>query len=477
MPHPHRLLLRAAVAPAATAAAALAEWAAATPITRADPDETTVLPLLASRLTELAPAPAVAQRLRGLRRHAVVRQFVVREELTAAAGLLRAQGIEPIAVKGVALAAAYGSERCRAVGDADVLVPPEQRVAAVAALTAGGFAGTYGIATEDVTLWAGRFHALGMHRPERPDVDLHWRLPHQPAEADRLTAIIRRRARPAGGDPWLLPNTAHQLAIAVAHGWATISQASLRMLVDVAVLLQDPEVVAAVADEVLGPHHLRAALDHVLDLLAAEEVPGAAAFRTTLPRPRHSDRLVARTLLADRDGLATRLAWAAAQRRPSALRPASVQSLPLHGPVAPPAEQAVQLARIDPANDAHVGLAGQGWWLPDGWATWSRRRVASLRLAPAPRGTVTRLRVALPPGTPSHRRWTLVIGGGRVAQVCRPTTGGQADVVLRGGRRAWFLSPGLCVPAEALGTGDRRRLGVAVTAISTSGGEGVHHEG
>jgi len=454
----HRALFRAVVAPATAAHEAWAQWCALVPIAQADQQESQVLPLLAQRVTEGGFDAAHARRLRGLRRHASIRHFLVLEELAVAADAWRAVGIVPVALKGVALAEVYGTTNVRTVGDADVLVPAHQRRAAVDAMLAAGFRLGLGLQPEHLDVWAQRFHALPLSRPGLPEVDLHWRLSHQPVECDATTAAVFRRAALATAGSWRVPHPSHQLAITVAHGWAATSQASLRMMVDVAFLLTDATVTAEMVEEVAGPHRLRAAVRAVVAELAAEQTPGAAELLERLPATRWGDRLVARTLLADNESLATRASFAMAHRRPGMLRPPPMLTLPVGAPAA---------AR----SGAVVSLCGSGWWLGDHYATWSRNRVARLQVQLPESSATVRLTLALPAvgsGRSARSRRVLLTVGGKLRVVrCHGTEPVVVDLAARPGAvtNVLVVAPRMVVPHLAVGNGDRRRLGVGLLAV------------
>lgn len=461
----HQLLLRAVLAEPDTAADAYAHWRESTSLHEADPEEASVVPLLASRLHDLR-APDDAGRLRGVRRHAVVRQFAIRTEMAAAAEALHTGGIPPVAIKGLALAAAYGAERTRAVGDADVLVPHDAVEQAVDRLLAAGFELAMGVRREHITVWAARFHAVPMRRPGQMEVDVHWRLSHQPWEAGPGTAPIFSRAVASGDDGWLVPHPAHQLAVAVAHGWPSTSAAALRMLVDLAVLVDQPGLDPSLIDEIVGPHRLRAALRTALAMLGAEGVRAAARLLDRLPTVRPSDRVAAHLLRANRDGVGTRLLTAAAYRRATIAR-------------RPPAAALDPVRPADPAAGATVSLCGQGWWLGDGWATWTRRHVATLRVAPPSDSPRTlHLSLASSPGRGLLRRRVVVIGSRPRVVRLHPTSSATVQVQVPLGRTTVVrvVSPRFAVPHEVVANGDHRRLGVALTALQSSAGEtGNHH--
>ncbi|MDO9173163.1 MAG: hypothetical protein Q7V62_00070, partial [Actinomycetota bacterium] len=83
----HRALYQALVAPPAVGREAWARWSAMVPMQHADAEESQVLPLLAQRWRDHDLDQPELRRIRGLRRHASLRQFVVMEELAHATRL------------------------------------------------------------------------------------------------------------------------------------------------------------------------------------------------------------------------------------------------------------------------------------------------------------------------------------------------------------------------------------------------------
>lgn len=457
----HRALYQALVAPPDVGREAWARWSAMVPMQHADAEESQVLPLLAQRWRDHDLDQPELRRIRGLRRHASLRQFVVMEELAHATRLWAAAGITPVAVKGVALAEVFSGADVRSIGDADVLVHAADRERAVRVLCDHGFRLGMGLCIEDLESWAQRFHAVPLGRPDGPEVDVHWRLSHQPPVCDRATAPIFRRAIPTAAGPWLVPCASHQMVIAVAHGSAATAQAGLRMLVDVAFLLADPSIDARVVDELAGPHRLRGAVRDVVATLAGDDVPGSRELLDALSAPRWSDALTTRTLRRDGDSVGTRVAIALAHGRPEVLRPPTMKLL-----------NPAMVSKVS-SEGAAVSLCGRGWWLGDGWATWSRSRIARLRVrTPSTPGNLE-VRVAPPPFAGRARTSLLVWARGSRPQVVRFDGMAPVAVVLpmEGGvvRDVWFLAPRLVVPNRVLGNGDRRRLAVALVHVGWSG--------
>lgn len=457
----HRALYQAVVAPPAAGRVAWERWTAMVPIQHADAEESQVLPLLAQRWRDHDLDQPDLRRIRGLRRHASLRQFVIMDELASAAALWAAAGITPVAMKGVALAGIYSGANVRSVGDADVLVHSSDRDRAVRVLCDHGFRLGMGLCIDDLDVWAQRFHAVPLGRPGGgTEIDVHWRLSHQPPACDRATGPIFQRAHPTAAGPWRVPCASHQVAIAVAHGSAATAQAALRMLVDVSFLLTDPSIDAAVIDELAGPHRLRRAVREVVATLAADDVPGSRELLATLATPRWSDALVSRTLREDRDSIGSRAVLAAAHGRPTMLRAPSMTVLDVVRPV------------DSTGSGAAVSLCGRGWWLGDGWATWSRSRVARLRVRPPTEAGQLVVRLAPPPATGRRRTTVVVWTRGSRPRMVRFADKAPVEVSLAvaggGARDLWFLAPRLVVPDRSLANGDRRRLGVALIALAWS---------
>ena len=162
----------------------------------------------------------------GDRWHAVatVNAFENGHLVDRAAGIvaqLRDAGVEPLAIKGLAVVPYYGSLRDRSIGDLDMVVPAEQLDVALSTLAAAGFP----CPTIPAVQRIGR-HGAGMRSDDRVSFDLHWRLGRkQPITQRTLMHPGRdlwargRDARSTGLDvPGLtVPSTADLLCIIVLH--------------------------------------------------------------------------------------------------------------------------------------------------------------------------------------------------------------------------------------------------------------------
>jgi hypothetical protein len=175
-----------------------------------------LLPLLSSRLATIAPDDALAGLLRGIARRHTVHNLVLLGAMAEPVGLLRAAGIEPVVLKGPALAlGAYRHVGLRPFQDVDLLVRPGQHAAARRTLEAAGWEAK----TAD---FAGN-HAVPLSRPDL-DIDLHRQLnrelvvPGRPDDSwDLLAPQLATQALPDGTGFTTLDAAGH-LVHAVAHG-------------------------------------------------------------------------------------------------------------------------------------------------------------------------------------------------------------------------------------------------------------------
>lgn len=156
-----------------------------------------VAALLQWRLREATGLPDEARS--GLRARAVQAAAVElarRAELARVLALLHGRGIEPVLLKGAALAhALYPEPHLRPCVDVDFMVAPAQRRAVAAALRAEGYATTAFQGGELVNAQASYWRELPAGVPMTFDV--HWRIATTPLFAHVLAHDwLRARARP-----------------------------------------------------------------------------------------------------------------------------------------------------------------------------------------------------------------------------------------------------------------------------------------
>jgi hypothetical protein len=138
-----------------------------------------VMPLVYNYLTAVlgdALPPAAASDLRRAYFGNAVRNLSLARELVRVTTLLERGGVEPLALKGPALAlAAYGAIALRQFTDLDLLVRASEVERTVEILLKDGYAPRAGFSAADLRR-RGAFE-IAMVNPETPtEIDLHWRL-------------------------------------------------------------------------------------------------------------------------------------------------------------------------------------------------------------------------------------------------------------------------------------------------------------
>ncbi|MHB0971487.1 MAG: nucleotidyltransferase family protein [Thermoanaerobaculia bacterium] len=171
-----------------------------------------LVPLIAMRLA--GASPAFERELRGAMAIEIARQ----RELAALLDDLAAAGVEPLILKGTALAYShYATPWARPRGDVDLLIRRPEKEQALAVLVARGYELPNATSGEEVMnqrLAVKRDGAVGYH------VDVHWRLSNAPGFADRFAYEALRaaavRIEALGQNAWR-PSDADCLIIACAH--------------------------------------------------------------------------------------------------------------------------------------------------------------------------------------------------------------------------------------------------------------------
>lgn len=271
------VLLHAVLDEPPAAAAAWERWSARHDGIGGLPDATRrLLPQLARRLAELGAEGPLADAVRERLPHAWTRNRMLLRAAGPALRELAEAGLEPMAIKGAAIAAGTpGGFAIRPMFDLDLLVRPERAERAGAVLAAAGFedvsprglAGTRPVAA-----------GAGFRAADGSEIDLHWRPVPQPGDC----LGVWERAVPAelGGAPVLVPAPEDMLVHACAHGLSAGSTGP-RWVAD-AVLAHaaaggdfDWHRLVAIAAE----HRVGLVLEEALRFLDAEgfvEVPGHA---------------------------------------------------------------------------------------------------------------------------------------------------------------------------------------------------------
>lgn len=175
------LLLDAALGDRERAAAAFAEWVAATGFDDVDGGSFRVLPLVATRFEELGITGSWSAHLRGVLRRSWYENHVMLHATLPAIDELQRAGIDVVVLKGGALGVlAYPGIGSRPMDDLDVLVPEGRAVDALRVLLRAGWrldpeAVPAAVCRGDLPESFRRLrHSIGMHGPAGFDVDLHW---------------------------------------------------------------------------------------------------------------------------------------------------------------------------------------------------------------------------------------------------------------------------------------------------------------
>lgn len=171
-----RLLLRSVLCDAGPAGEAFAEWRSRVDIDRLDPEANRLLPLLARRLDDIAPDDPVRGLVRGVYRHAFVRNQLILRDATSLAAALRDRGVPVLVLKGAALFPHYGNDwGRRPMFDVDLLVPARQLDIALGVLDSLGFRPRHGVSAAWLrTRVVGRRHSFPLSRDVDQQLDLHW---------------------------------------------------------------------------------------------------------------------------------------------------------------------------------------------------------------------------------------------------------------------------------------------------------------
>jgi hypothetical protein len=228
-----------------------------------------------------------------------VRNLHFARELVRLTQLLESGGVEPLAFKGPALAAAaYGAVTLRQFSDLDLLVRKGEVVRTVEILLKEGYAPRAGCSVADLEL-PGAFE-IAMARPGAlAEIDLHWRLipPYFPLALDSEDLWRRAVRVDIEGAAVLTLSPADHLLYLCAHG-AKHGWQALGGVCDVAQLMHaspiDWDELCARAERAGAQRAL------ALGVLLARELLGAAVPASVLEafRREHAAARAARTVIA-----------------------------------------------------------------------------------------------------------------------------------------------------------------------------------
>lgn len=474
----HQLILAAAIAPDEQALAAWQRWRAAHEVGDTDGEEARLLPVISDRMDRLDHHDPGLDRIRGLRRFVWAQSTLLRGVLTDTLPAMEAAGIDTLVFKGAALLDAYPHSALRSMSDADVLVHPDDRLAALARLEEEGFEPLGGLSHAALRRLGDRYPGYGLADPGGRSIDLHWQPLHHVRAGDASTRLLWSHSRRdvVAGIELRRPAPEHHLVLVLGHGLRQRSGASLISLVD-AMMIADrwrpnPTMVA----ELAGAYGLTATIASALRRIGRVSArPELAELAGALPvRPRAVALSIARSRGPGvvRDAL-DRIAGV---RHP---RPASLPAEPM----------AVALGQPLDLGDADLlaALGDGGWWVPEHWGAWTAAKRARIRfrLTGAPAGERLRLDVWCHAFTTvdSPRQAVDVVVDGKpvctwqfehgdvhgLRSVALPAAAGPPSVVT-----VAFVVHHPCRPYDQFGDSDERPLGLGVSAMCVVVGNGHH---
>jgi Uncharacterised nucleotidyltransferase len=294
-----RLLLRAVLLDGEPASTAWLEWRASVDLDDIDGYSNRLLPLLARRLSELAPEDDLRARVRGIYRHTWAKNQLLWLNAAPVLEAFRAADVPVLLLKGAALVEAYGGDwGTRPMYDVDVLVPPSRAGVALDVLATRGWAPEQSMTYEWIRSRAlPRRHAWGFQHDDEGRLDLHW---HAMPRAVGPSADVGfwRSARPLefGGLRALALDVPNSLLQLLVHGAGSGPTTPPVQWVADGVLVMRTADPAAIADTLAGRarefhvlHIVEACLEVIVDLL---DEPAAKTLlaRVTQTRPTTTER-------------------------------------------------------------------------------------------------------------------------------------------------------------------------------------------
>ena len=295
-----RLALRAAVGSPDDAAAAWAELTGRVDLAELwDAEIYRLLPLVWKNLGP-AVGPDQEARLKGLYRKTWVHNQHLLRAAAEAIDTLSGAGIDSLVLKGVPLTVAYyGDVGARPMGDVDLLVRPEQAVAAFRILESQGY-DTVSIRSPDASRWEregddGWYrrlrHARAYSRGPLDGIDLHWTLSLDFVGDDDVVAGVDDLFDDAlpvtieGVEARTLSST-HHLLHTIVHGLGASEHNVLRWIPDALTILgTGPDVDGDELAAVAVRHHCNLMVAEGLAYLVTEwdaPVPPSARARLAM---------------------------------------------------------------------------------------------------------------------------------------------------------------------------------------------------
>ncbi len=210
------LLLRAALVSGDAGLAAWHGWRRAADLDEIDRGSARLLPLLWFNLLANEVDDPWMPRFKGIYRHTWFGNQVWMRNVREVQALLAVHGVEPLFLKGIALANVYYSNPgLRPMDDLDILIAPEQVPSALDALAAGGWR----CIVERPTMVLRTVHAVELLSADQHNLDVHAHLLQGSLNSD---VDARRRARATtvqlADGPLTVLDPTDQLLHVLVHG-------------------------------------------------------------------------------------------------------------------------------------------------------------------------------------------------------------------------------------------------------------------
>jgi hypothetical protein len=231
------LLLKAALLDGAEAPAAWRQWLAGERLESAHVSERRLLPAVYRNMVRLGIEDTELGRLRGIHRQDWYRNQLLFDAAGQLVAALEAAGVPTLVLKGAALVMLhYGDAGSRAMGDVDVLVPPELATRAIELARDEGWHADPPAPPDLLAI----FHAWTYSDGGAGMVDLHWRaFPY--SRADERDLWENTVPLELGAARTRAPCPADQLAHVIGHGLEWNAVSPVRWIPDVVAVLRSPE--------------------------------------------------------------------------------------------------------------------------------------------------------------------------------------------------------------------------------------------
>jgi len=265
-------VLTAIFAPDLEARSSFADWRSALDLQGPfDAEVFRLLPLLYLRLCDLGIEDVLMPRLKGVYRHALMRNMWLLHETEPAVAALEEAGVPTLMLKGAPLAlTAYRTPAARPMGDLDVAVPKVLAAEAVRVLEAAGW-NSRGIYLGALSV----SHAAPFRNARGAEFDLHW---HFLQETSRSSVEGRfwqtARSLDLDGIATRMLDPALAILHALVHGLRANPVPPVRWVADCLTLIRhnadlDWNLLVEVARATQVTQRVRLGLDHLVKRFAA----------------------------------------------------------------------------------------------------------------------------------------------------------------------------------------------------------------